>query len=545
MKVFILYDNRNSFRQDITSAMMLESYPFRLSMVKNFEELVAEGANNHDATLIASDTAMDDYESDRMQGRTVFGYASIPDGIRTLQENNVTCLGLFKTSAKLLDALSAPTLPLMNGCKGDAAVTNPSDSSHVKPASPESVSQPAVTPQAAPMPSGPAAMPTMPGMTQAQMMQMFAMFQAMQAGNQGQATTPATQSAAADAIPESSEVQATDPAPTEITKNPSRAEKKKAAREARLNETARAQQEMNADEEIDQDLLRTQVQRKKTRVVSVYAAKGGVGKTSIAAELAVCLALTSNGRRKFRVCIADYNIDFGDVASTLNLDESGPNMTYWAEEIRSSLAAGKEPDSIDYTRQDMEKYYLQRVDPRFEAYCLAAPIMHEDSMFIKPHELEVMLRNIIEHGEFDYVICDTGNNTRDSSVIALEKADYILLVATQDVTTANCNASVLRTLGDVGFDTEKIRLIVNNVMPVRDTGISVQEVEETFPYQCVCRIKRAPDLYKANNTGKPLVLYQPKHDYTKQIRRIVSFVTTGEIVHDAPKRQFFFGKKKK
>lgn len=292
------------------------------------------------------------------------------------------------------------------------------------------------------------------------------------------------------------------------------------------------------DTRINEDLLAHAIAEERTKVVTVYAAKGGVGKTSIATELAVCLALTSNGRRRFRVCIVDYNIDFGDVATTLEFRDDGPNMSYWAAEIREMIERGDDPNSIQFTKTEMEIHYLQQMKDT-GLFGLCAPVTHEDSMLIKPNELEIMLRNITENGEFDFVICDTGNNTRDSSIVALDQSEYVLLVATQDVTTANCNASVLRTLQDAGFDTDKVRLVINNAMSSRETGISVQEVEETFPYPCVCRIKRTSDIIKANNLGRPLV-YKPNHEYTKQIQRIVRFVTQGDIP-DEPKKKGFFG----
>jgi len=300
----------------------------------------------------------------------------------------------------------------------------------------------------------------------------------------------------------------------------------------------RGHDDSTADASIDEDLLAHTIADIHTKVITVYAAKGGVGKTSIATELAVCLALTSNGRRRFRVCIVDYNIDFGDVATTLEFKDDGPNMSYWAAEIREMIERGDDPDSIQFMKAEMEKHYLQQMKDT-GLYALCAPVTHEDSMLIKPAELEIMLRNITKNGKFDFVICDTGNNTRDSTIVALDQSEYVLLVATQDVTTANCNASVLRTLQEAGFDTDKVRLVINNAMSSRETGISVQEVEETFSYPCVCRIKHTSDIIKANNLGRPLV-YKPNHEYTKQIQRIVRFVTQGEIP-DEPKKKGFFG----
>ena len=81
-------------------------------------------------------------------------------------------------------------------------------------------------------------------------------------------------------------------------------------------------------------------------------------------------------------------------------------------------------------------------------------------------------------------------------------------------------------------------------MSSRETGISVQEVEETFPYKCICRIKHTPDIIRANNLSRPLV-YKPKHEYTKQIQRIVRFVTAGEIPEESKKKGFFGFRKDK
>jgi MinD-like ATPase involved in chromosome partitioning or flagellar assembly len=318
-------------------------------------------------------------------------------------------------------------------------------------------------------------------------------------------------------------------------------------------ERVAASRQQRIDAEADSALEREGVFHRtsgssKTKTITVYAAKGGVGKTTIASQTAVCLALTSNGRHNFRVCLVDYNIDFGDISTTLNMNPKGVNMAHWSADIKERIAKGENPNEILYDRQDMESTWLQRMD-KTGLYVLIAPVVHEDSMDIGETELSVMLHNIIENGEFDFVICDTGNNTRDSSVLALEASNYVLMIATQDITTANCNDSFVNTMTKIGFDTNKIRLVVNNVMPTQSTGISVKEIEESFPYPCVARIKRTEEVIKSNNYGTPLV-YNPKHEFTRQIQNIVRFVTGNGIApsdySEAPKKKkglFSFGKK--
>jgi pilus assembly protein CpaE len=171
-------------------------------------------------------------------------------------------------------------------------------------------------------------------------------------------------------------------------------------------------------------------------------------------------------------------------------------------------------------------------------YALLAPLTHEDSMDIGEAELQVMLRNIVEFGGFDFVICDTGNNTRDSSVTALEAAEYVLLVVTQDITAANCNDAVLTTLSKIHFDTSKIRLIINNVLPAKITGVAVQEIEDLFPHPCVARIRHDTDVIRANNYSKPIV-FQSNHEITKELRKVIAFLTGSEEAELAVKKGFF------
>ena len=271
------------------------------------------------------------------------------------------------------------------------------------------------------------------------------------------------------------------------------------------------------------DMMSNQI---KTQTIAVYAAKGGVGKTTIATELAVTLSLMSHGRSNYRVCLIDYNIDFGDVLTTLNLDNKGPTLTHWAREIRRKLTSGIAPDEISYTQGEIEGRLQQFNNTTL--YALVAPVAHEDSMEIESDELSIILKSIQQNGNFDFVICDTGNNTRDSTVIALETADKVLLIATQDVSAVNCDKSFLQTMTRIGFDTSKIRLVLNNIMPYKFTQVSVKEVEEMFPYPCIARFKRDPEVTKANNCSEPIV-YQPNHEFTREMRKVAAYISGQQI----------------
>ena len=312
--------------------------------------------------------------------------------------------------------------------------------------------------------------------------------------------------------------------------------------------------EDDIDYQVDRDLGRV---KDKAKVITIYSAKGGVGKTTISCELAAYLSCRkkATGRgEKYKVCIVDYNIDFGDVAMTLDYAISGDKaicMTAWADDIKERLSSGEEPEDITYTERQIEKY-LQVNDAGL--YALVAPFTNEDSMDIGEKELEIMLDNLIHNGGFDYIICDTGNNTRDSSFIAVENADVVGLVITQDINAAKCNRSFLNVMNKMDFDMNKIQLIINKALPTKETNMHTDEIIANFenpitrkPYDVLAIIKDTNDARKAGNDGQPLV-YDTSNEFTKSIGEMSTKLIGEDFVLEAvPKKGFFaklFGKKK-
>lgn len=553
---FVIIDSRGNFCSDITSRLAIDD-DIEITVVATLTgtDRINTVTDNVDAVIIA-DNVIEQADFAMPTIAPCFAYLTKQDGEQIIAQSGIPYIGNVNSAKSLINILETfnPN-QFMQAQQGfvqqmQPAYTNmmmpttmPQETQQVAPADfnpqmQQGYLQPTITPQSYSQPIG-QPYQTMPQQSYPQPMQGYPQQTTSQQGfpqpmqNFAQPMQPAPVQPTNDAYtppndvePEENEIN--DIKKSDVKKNKKKEKiKKEPEQKKNVQPTGKTKKELETTEEaiyIDDN-------NTKTKVVTVYSAKGGVGKTTLSSEIATYLSLTCKKRGKLKVCIVDYNIDFGDVTTTLGFAPDGVNMCLWASEIYERIENGENPDDIKYDEREIKQNFLQT---RFftddtELYGLLAPSNHEDSMFVKEEALQVMLRNIVENGNFDFVICDTGNNTRDSSIIALDCADYVFLVVTQDITTINCNDSFLSTMRQMEFDESRVSVIINNIRSAKDTSISVHDIESFVKFPCIAHIKSTADIIKANNKSQPLVL-KANHEFTKELRNIILFlINDGEI----------------
>jgi pilus assembly protein CpaE len=230
------------------------------------------------------------------------------------------------------------------------------------------------------------------------------------------------------------------------------------------------------------------------RVVTVFSAKGGCGKTTLATNMAAALA--DRGRRE--VCLVDLDLAFGDVAIALQL--------FPAHTIADAVPLGA---NVDFTAVQS---LLTPHSPGLTT--LVAPV--------EPGGSEAIPASLIGHilhllrGQFDYVVVDTPPAFDDQVLTAFDLSDVVCLLATLDIPALKNLKLTLETMELLNYPRDRWRIVMNRADS--KVGLSISEVEKTLRTTISVQIPSSRDVPAAINRGVPIVLDDPRHPVSIAIR---------------------------
>lgn len=239
----------------------------------------------------------------------------------------------------------------------------------------------------------------------------------------------------------------------------------------------------------------------KQRTIVIYNQKGGVGKSTIAKELAIAMTCLSiqNGDELYRpkVCLCDFDLDSSDMASLLNLNPE-PNIKQWSDDISKQYEKAKKMDTVLFSEWDIKQNYLQQHESGL--YVLVAPERKTEGLNINYRTIGTIIENL-QLCDFDVILIDTGSNIFDYTITAILAATDILAISTCDVVSAKRIDGVLEDilLNIEGFDRGKMRLLVNKYDPA--FNILPDEISGVLQMPLVGIIPDCREITNINNGG--------------------------------------------
>ncbi len=254
----------------------------------------------------------------------------------------------------------------------------------------------------------------------------------------------------------------------------------------------------------------------KGKMVLVFSAKGGCGKTTVSTNLAEALARDPDRK----VALLDFDLQFGDVAVALQLD---PTKTI-SDAIRMQHSLDQQG-----VRSLMTKY-KDNID------VLIAPLDPSDVEFITPDLAQKILR--VAKDSYDFVVVDAPPAFTEVILRAFDMADAYVLLTTLDTPSLKNLKVTLGTLQALGMPKNKWNVVVNR--STAKAGLNLNDVQEAIGMAISATIPSSDIVPISVNQGKTVVDLEPKHAVAKAMMDLATLVGGAVLA----KRQSVFGRAK-
>lgn len=241
----------------------------------------------------------------------------------------------------------------------------------------------------------------------------------------------------------------------------------------------------------------------KCRMITVFSNKGGIGKTSVASNLALELAKTT----KENVALIDLNFQLGDITTFLDLKPSF-NISYMLKNL----------DKInkDFLLNTLEKY------KNTSLYVLADPPYFKQADDISSKQV-ARLFDILKDS-FSYIVVDTDANFDGKTITALDNSDLLFLVTCINLPALRNCQRCLDLFDKLGYSSDKVQVLVNRYM--ENDEIKADDAEKVLNKEIYWKI---PNNYftmmAAINKGVPVSEINPASNVAQSYKELAIHVS--------------------
>jgi pilus assembly protein CpaE len=245
-----------------------------------------------------------------------------------------------------------------------------------------------------------------------------------------------------------------------------------------------------------------------SRLFSVFAPKGGVGKTTIAFNLAVAFA-----QQERRTALIDGSLQFGDMRSLLKVPMDAPSI-------------------LDLPTDRIQESDLQDVlwrDPSGVDILLAPPRVEMAEM-VTVRDIDKVLS--ILRRVYEVIVLDTPAALSDINLAFLDASDTIIEIVTYDSTTIHNTIAVADAFRSIGYAASKVHYLINR--SDSPGGISPDDLARALgrvPEHSV--VSDGLLVVQSNNDGVPFVLANPAAPISHDIGRLAAELLGSRVPAEA------------
>ncbi len=250
--------------------------------------------------------------------------------------------------------------------------------------------------------------------------------------------------------------------------------------------------------------------KRNGRIVTLFAPKGGVGRTTLAVNLAVAMA----GEQRQTVTLVDGSFQFGDVGILLNLNPKNKSIIDVVAE-----GAAADDDMVD----------TSLINHSTGIKVLLAPPSPEMAELITVDHIRRMMQRLKDTN--DFVIVDLWPHFNDVSLALLDMSDVILTILTLEITNIKNIRLFLEVAEQLGY-ADRLRLVLNRADSA--FGIRVADVENSVGRKIDHQVvSDGRTVVYALNRGVPFVWSNSQAPVSEDILKIGRALVAGEAGSNA------------
>lgn len=250
---------------------------------------------------------------------------------------------------------------------------------------------------------------------------------------------------------------------------------------------------------------------KLTTIIAVHSLRGGVGTTSISVNLA--LALRQVWAKK--TLLVDAVFSAGQVAMMLN---TKPKFSW--------------EDFTDIELKNIDEELIESVVGKHSTGLsfLASPSSPIAVDTFGDDFWKVIFSQLAK--QYEFIVIDTAHDFTDITIQMLNFANNLVLVVTPDMSSLRAAMSALDIYDKLGFDPEKIKLLLNSNSSI--VGIRQPQIEKVLGRPMDFVLPYEPDeVIRAVNFGEPFLLKNNSVPISMKLEEM-AYILSNEIHKNLP-----------